>query len=82
MGDRAMRGLGRRQFLIGTALSSVALASGPMAWSQQSVAAAMEPQTLSGSDIYLTISNESMPKSQISEIIFFTDLKYFFSGNV
>ena len=57
MGDRAMRGLGRRQFLIGTALSSVALASGPMAWSQQSVAAAMEPQTLSGSDIYLTIGH-------------------------
>jgi len=31
-----------------------------MAWSQQSVAAAMEPQTLSGSDIYLTIGHSQI----------------------
>ena len=57
MGDRAMRGLGRRQFLIGTALSSVAVAFGPSAWAQQAAAEAMETQTLSGSDIHLTIGH-------------------------
>jgi CopA family copper-resistance protein len=60
MGDRAMRGLGRRQFLVGTALSSVAAAFGPGAWAQQPTAAAMETQTLSGSDIHLTIGHSQI----------------------
>ncbi len=60
MGDRAMRGLGRRQFLIGTALAGVAFASGPGAGAQQPVAVAFDPQTLSGSDIYLTIAHSQI----------------------
>jgi hypothetical protein len=57
MVDRAARGLGRRQFLIGTAIAGVAISTGPGSWAQQSFVAAMAPQTLSRSDIYLTIAH-------------------------
>lgn len=60
MFDKAARSLGRRQFLIGTALAGVAIASASGAGAQQPVAASREPQTLSGSDIYLTIGHSQI----------------------
>lgn len=58
--DSAARGLGRRQFLVGTAIAGVAITAGPSAWAQQTPAATAKLQTLSGSDIYLTIGHSQI----------------------
>lgn len=60
MVDRAEQGLGRRQFLLGTALAGVAFSVGRAAWAQEHVHATAtqdNQQTLSGSDIHLTIAH-------------------------
>jgi FtsP/CotA-like multicopper oxidase with cupredoxin domain len=57
MGDEAARGLGRRQFLVGTAIAGVAITAGPTAWAQKLPSAVEKPETLSGSDIHLTIGH-------------------------
>ena len=59
MVDRAERGLGRRQFLLGTALAGAAIGVRPAAWAQQHAHQPAErvQDTLSGSDIHLTIAH-------------------------
>jgi len=59
MGDRAEHRLGRRQFLLGTALTGAAFGAGQIAWAQEHVHATAQPeqQTLSGPDIHLTIGH-------------------------
>ena len=58
MVDRVAKGVGRRQFLVGASLSGIAIGSGEM-WAEQRAHVPMQSdqQTLTGSDIHLTISH-------------------------